>query len=253
MNAGIVYAREIGGREYTFGVSGKLWRDALVMYDRQSESLWSQVDGRAFRGPRKGEILEHIPSVQTTWGKWKKLHPETLVLKKESEFTSTRYEKYFTDPDRIGVFGNPLKDERLGGKVEIVGVRAGGKQMVFPLEALRAAGLVNSRVGETEILLHADPQTAAVHAFSRMTSRGVLNFSKIAKKKRKGWIRDRETGTLWDPRTGQAVKGKMRGTQLDEISATKVFWFAWAAFFPGSEIWTPETESAEEGSPATSS
>ena len=61
----------IDNEEYTFGVSGKLIMNVLVMYDRQTDSLWSQLIGEAVDGPLKGTVLEFLPAWQTTWAEWK--------------------------------------------------------------------------------------------------------------------------------------------------------------------------------------
>lgn len=67
----MVYARRLkNGRVLDLGVSGALYRDALVMYDRETGSYWSQITGQAIRGPLVGEKLRHLPSVVTTWGEW---------------------------------------------------------------------------------------------------------------------------------------------------------------------------------------
>ncbi len=73
------------GVPLSFGVSGKLWREALVMYDRQTRSLWSQRRHRAIAGPLTGRTLEVVPSRITTWGDWKARHPRTTVLVKPAE------------------------------------------------------------------------------------------------------------------------------------------------------------------------
>ena len=62
-----MYAREIDGRTFTFGVSGKLSRNVLIMYDRQTESYWSQLIGEAISGEMIGTRLEFLPSWMTTW------------------------------------------------------------------------------------------------------------------------------------------------------------------------------------------
>ena len=62
-----MYAREFEGRTLTFGVSGALLRDSMVMYDRQTGSYWTQVDGLAIGGALKGRALQAVPSVHTTW------------------------------------------------------------------------------------------------------------------------------------------------------------------------------------------
>ena len=66
----MVYARTVGSRSYTFQVSGKLWRNAFIMQDRETGSSWSHILGTCLDGPAKGQELEKLPSVQTTWAKW---------------------------------------------------------------------------------------------------------------------------------------------------------------------------------------
>ena len=81
MRSGVVYVRPaIDGEPLVFGVSGKLWRQALVLFDRQGGNLWSQVTHQAIAGPRTGDVLETVTSEITTWGSWHRRHPETMVL-----------------------------------------------------------------------------------------------------------------------------------------------------------------------------
>ena len=77
---GVVYARQVKSTLLTFGVSGKLIMNGLVMYDDETDTLWSQVLGEAVRGPLNGTALEVIPSTQTTLVTWRELHPDTLVI-----------------------------------------------------------------------------------------------------------------------------------------------------------------------------
>jgi hypothetical protein len=77
-----VYSREINGEIYTFGVSGKLIRNVLVMFDRETDTLWSQLLGEAVRGELIGTKLEFVPSWMMTWEEWKALHPDTVALDK---------------------------------------------------------------------------------------------------------------------------------------------------------------------------
>ncbi|MDX1746428.1 MAG: DUF3179 domain-containing (seleno)protein, partial [Halobacteriales archaeon] len=77
---GIVADRTIDGDPLTFGVSGHLYQANLVMYDRETESLWSQLHALAIRGELTGTRLTLQPSTTTTWGKWQTAHPETTVV-----------------------------------------------------------------------------------------------------------------------------------------------------------------------------
>jgi hypothetical protein len=128
-----VYARpQIKETPTTLGVSGMLWRDALVMYDRATNSLWSQVDGTAVAGPEKGKRLQELPSELTTWGQWKRRHPDTLVLVKPS-LSASPYDGYFTDPEHIGVRGSINPDSRLPGKELVIGIERNGRFAAVPL------------------------------------------------------------------------------------------------------------------------
>jgi hypothetical protein len=128
-----VYARpQINGTPTTLGVSGKLWRDALIMYDRATDSLWSQVNGTAVAGREKGKRLQELPSELTTWGQWKRRHPDTLVLVKPA-ISGSPYEDYFGDPERIGVRGSTNPDSRLPGKELVIGLEHNGRYAAVPL------------------------------------------------------------------------------------------------------------------------
>lgn len=128
-----MYARpQINGNPTTLGVSGMLWRDALIMYDRATKSLWSQVNGTAVAGAETGKRLQELPSELTTWGEWKRRHPNTLVLVKPA-LSGSLYEDYFTDPQRIGVRGSINPDPRLPGKELVIGLERNGHFAAVPL------------------------------------------------------------------------------------------------------------------------
>lgn len=78
--SGLVFRRDWQGSVTTFGVSGLLYESDLVLYDRRTNSLWTQANGRAFAGPARGQVLVAMSSALTTLGEWRAQHPETLVL-----------------------------------------------------------------------------------------------------------------------------------------------------------------------------
>ena len=81
---GMAFQAVVHGKEVSFGVSGLLYQSDLLMYDHQSESLWSQVSMKAVAGPLTGTKLTPVPLVHTTWGDWKRSHPATQVLSTET-------------------------------------------------------------------------------------------------------------------------------------------------------------------------
>ena len=128
-----MYARpQLNGTPTTLGVSGMLWRDALIMYDRATDSLWIQVNGTAVAGPQRGKRLQELPSELTTWGDWKRRHPDTLVLLKPA-LAGSPYEDYFADRERIGVRGSTNPDARLPGKELVIGLEHNGRFAAVPL------------------------------------------------------------------------------------------------------------------------
>ncbi len=82
----LVFDRVIDGKELTFGISGLLYQSDVLFYDHQSSSLWSQLEMKAVSGPKAGTEMEVLPSVLATWAEWKKKHPNTLVLSKDTGY-----------------------------------------------------------------------------------------------------------------------------------------------------------------------
>jgi len=80
-----VYARRVEGRELTFDFAEGLLKDNLLVVDRETGSIWSQLEGKAISGPMKNMPLQVVPSLQTTWKHWRQRHPSTRVVVVEGE------------------------------------------------------------------------------------------------------------------------------------------------------------------------
>lgn len=232
-----MYAREIAGRTLTFGVSGMLYKDGLVMYDRQTDTLWTQVDGRAVRGPLAGQQLDIVPAVHATWKEWRALYPRSQVLRKRGEFRSP-YEDYNRSSGRLGIMGRRNADDRLPGKERILGIRAGGAAMAFPLKAVRDARLAQADVGGLPVLLVAPSPDLPVVAYERRVRARDLTF-RLEAVGGQPVLRDFETSSIWDVATGTATHGPMTGAQLARATAYPAFWFGWHGYFPNSNVWEP--------------
>ncbi len=83
----LVFDRKVDGQELTFGISGLLYQSDVLFYDHQNQSLWSQLEMKAISGPKAGTDMEVLPSVLATWEQWKKKHPNTLVLSRDTGFS----------------------------------------------------------------------------------------------------------------------------------------------------------------------
>jgi hypothetical protein len=130
----VVYSRKIHGRDFTFGVSGRLYKSNVLLYDHQTESLWSQLMRRAIAGPLVGKELRELPSTRTSWKTWRKRNPHTLVLS-----TDTGYRRnYGMDPygGYYRAFGVmfPVGDVRtdLSPKEMVLGIELGGEGQGLP-------------------------------------------------------------------------------------------------------------------------
>lgn len=235
-----MYSRTIGDRVLTFGVSGKLWKNALVMFDRETGSEWSQVTGEAISGPLKGQRLTLLPSAQTTtWGKWKKLHPDTRVLSvdgKEAVLLDT-YEDYHRSSER-GVRPMPPTDSRLPPKSKVMGVQVGRSFRAYPFSAVDRKGYLEDSLGGRHLLLYRDKNSGFSAVYSRTVDGELLKFKGGVME---GRVRD-AGGSVWDLETGRAVSGKHRGQQLFQVPHIDLYWFAWAAYHPETSVW-PHVES----------
>lgn len=139
---GIVFDRRVAGVVQTFGVSGRLWRSNLLMYNRAgsevNESLWSQVLGEAVLGVNTGEKLAVLPSDIMRWADWKKLYPNTKVLSPKTgiarDYGRDPYGDYYTSESVS--FGATFNDTRLHPKALVHGIEIGGHYKAYHADAL---------------------------------------------------------------------------------------------------------------------
>jgi len=228
----VVYARSVDGRTLTFLVSGKLWRNSLIMEDAQTHSTWSHVLGKALLGPLKGAQLRVIPSVQTTWTSWAAAHPDTRLLKKEKAVTSSPYQSYFDDPKKTGLFRAQWLAGRLPGKKLVYGVHAGPQAAAVTAGALEGKGIARLKLGETPVMVFRAAD-GGVRAFVLPGDPPVLSLehsgNTVAEKK-KG------DGRSWSLNTGRCEAGPCVGTSLKELPVEVAYWFAWSGFYPNTQV-----------------
>jgi len=162
-----VYARNIGDREYTFGVSGLLYRSNVLMYDHQTESLWLQVKREAVTGPMTGTPLRTLPSAVTSWSKWRKKYPATQVMSLETgygrDYTRDPYESYYRS--RKGLFSRFFTPGPGAEEKELVaGLIVGASARAYPLRILRNKGNVDDVLGGEKISLTFHDDTDRISA-----------------------------------------------------------------------------------------
>lgn len=134
----IVYDRQVGKGAATFAVSGQLYQSNLLLYDKKTESLWSQILGEAVAGPMVGQKLQAMPSVITTWATWRKSHPDTLVLDENTGYSRNYRIDPYADHEKSDKAMFPVSelDSRLPAKTRILGVTVDGQDEAFPFSRL---------------------------------------------------------------------------------------------------------------------
>ncbi|MFB6104676.1 MAG: DUF3179 domain-containing protein [Halobacteriaceae archaeon] len=230
----IVYDRGIDDRVLSFGVSGKLADDDLVMYDRETESEWKQSTGTCFAGPLEGTALTVRPAQVLPWQAFRDSFPAGVVLQPpggESESASASddpapidydddpYTAYFAAEGfglaaHRGTAGDRSWERRddLDPKTVVLGVECADRAVGFPLPRVREeGGIVQATVGETAVLVVAT-DTVGIQAYHDpgyefRWQDGTLTAD----------------GATWDPATGRSDDGR----SLSVVPARRLFAFAW--------------------------
>ncbi len=156
--SGIAYERKINGEEVEFGTSGKLYNSNLVMYDRKTDTYWSQIDGKAIVGELTGEELKEISIDTVVWRDWKSAHSDSEVLSQDTGFNRD----YGTDPygsyyeDSFLFFSVENEDDRVHPKTVIFGIEVDGKFKAYKEEDLIESGIIEDEIAEVRIKIERD-------------------------------------------------------------------------------------------------
>ncbi|MFQ6136958.1 MAG: DUF3179 domain-containing protein [Candidatus Hydrothermarchaeales archaeon] len=230
----IAYERTIDGRETEFGVLGTLLNSCLVMYDRNTDTSWTQIGGVAFDGELAGEKLRPIEMEHVTWGHWKNRHPNTLILSKDTgffksyEFDIVKISGYTTNEEIH--FPIAKNDTRLHPKARVFGIEMDGKFRAYPEAEIAKVGILNDRFAGRDILVVQDPESKLIRVFERRLNGWVLNFEL-----KDGRLLDKETESQWNFE-GESTSGTNSGKRLNKVDALEIYWFAWAAYHPETEL-----------------
>lgn len=223
----------------TFGVSGLLYNSNLIPYDRQTDSNWSQMKELCVSGDLKGQKALSLHVIETTWGTWKELYPNSLVLSDDTGF-SNNYSIYpygdYKWSDNL-IFSVSNEDSRLHKKKRVHGIIVAGETKVYPLEDFADSNQVlNETFNGSDLVIAGNALKNFAAAFSRKLQDGTsLTFSAIDGELPVIMV-DNE-GTKWDI-FGNAVSGPRVGDKLTSARSFNAYWFAWAAFNPGAEIYS---------------
>ncbi len=234
-----MYAAENQEQHLTFGVSGKLIMNALVMYDHQTDTLWSHFTGDAVKGPLKGEKLQILSALHTTWGQWLALHPDTVALDKFGYGSRDGYASYY-DSEQTGIISETRKDDRVAPKTLVAAVSIGDQHRAYSVGDLREYTVVNDTLADVPLLVvhHAGSATSAI--FEREVDGMLLEFTGLPVEWADAPLVVDQEGTTWHGLSGMALEGPRAGEQLRRMQTHYSFWFAWKDWRPETDVWVPE-------------
>ncbi|MDZ7785161.1 MAG: DUF3179 domain-containing protein [Halioglobus sp.] len=152
----------------SFGVSGLLYNSDVLMYDRQTESLWSQIKMEAVSGPAVGERLKLLPARHTIWADWRERHPDTQVLARPGgyrrDYDRDPYEGY-RDSAKL-YFPVDSRDRRYHPKEKVIGVSLDEGAAVWPFSELARAGdVVEDTIAGREVTVRFDSSARTATVF----------------------------------------------------------------------------------------
>ncbi|MBI4591836.1 DUF3179 domain-containing protein [Candidatus Uhrbacteria bacterium] len=151
----LTFTSAVYDRTDTFGISGKLWNSNTLLYDRTTESLWSQLRGEAIDGTLAGIKLTRYPSQVMTWAAFKEEYPYGQVLSRETgvdrDYTQDPYGEY----SQTAAIWFPLDhaDVRLSPKSFVLGVEREEKTIAFPVDSFEEFDTILTLVEENDVLV----------------------------------------------------------------------------------------------------
>ncbi len=151
--------------------------NALVMYDHQTDSYWSQFLGQSVKGKFAGTKLEFIPGLLTEWTTWLELHPDTKALDTRGEPVFDPYLGYHRS-GAPGVMGETVKDDRLLPKELVIGLEQDGEALALPYSRVDETVLANDTFQDIPVVLAIDPESGAAVVFHRAVEGQTLTFER---------------------------------------------------------------------------
>lgn len=157
----MVFERKFGDQTVTFGVSGLLYQSDVLMYDRQTESLWSQLAMKAVSGRMVKTPLKLIASEHMTWSEWRRLHPQGEVLSKDTGFVRTYDQMPYGGYEQSDstMFPVPSTRKELSRKTWVLGIIIGNQAKAYQLEQLPEKLQVKDKLGSEVVLITYDPKS----------------------------------------------------------------------------------------------
>jgi hypothetical protein len=251
-NSGVVFNRQVGDNVLDFGTSGGLYQANLVLYDRQTETLWTQFDGRAVVGTLVGEQLATVPTSMVSWNDYLLDHPDGSVLSRDTRnpkpYGRNPYNAYDQRTAPVAGFFTGEPDKTLPPLERIVGISTTYEALAVPTDSLAKVGVASTTLGGRPITLWHLPGTASalndadLASGEDVGSTGVF-YAQVAGqpadfKRVERWFVDDVTESTWNI-LGEAIAGPERGARLESLDHVDTFWFSWATFRVDAVLYDP--------------
>ncbi|RMD94421.1 MAG: DUF3179 domain-containing protein [Calditrichaeota bacterium] len=228
----------------TFGISGLLYNNNLIPYDRGTLSNWSQMLLRCVNGVLRGTPMVTVPLIETSWKTWKKMFPNSLVVSTNTGFDRPYnifpYGNYKTDPFLL--FPISIDDTRRPRKERLYGVITDPyefKAKTYPHTLFPSPRAINDEVDGNPVVIAGSKPDEIFVSYSRITEDGTLLTFDVSTESPHIFpfdLVDNE-GNVWNI-LGEAVEGPRQGQHLKPMDAYNAYWFAWGTFFPGVPIYS---------------
>ena len=229
----ILYETVHDGVEHHLGTSGFLYRSNKLMYDRDTQSLWNTIWGRPVIGPLAEEDIElaRRSVVTTTWGEWRRRHPDTQVLSLDTGHVrdyseGAAYREYFATDELM--FNVPELDRRLRNKAEVLALvfeQHPDEPLAIAAKYLSKNRLYHDRVGDLPFVVLTDRSGA-----NRAYATNGLRFA--------SWDEDRtavdQNGVSWNLSEDRLVSAE--GGVLERLPGHRAFWFGWYSAYPQTRL-----------------
>jgi hypothetical protein len=234
---GLNFKGTLDGEPITFGVSGFLYNNNLILYDHQSQSFWPQMLFTAAWGPNSGKQIDVLPVFEMTWGKWKALFPQTTVVSSAYRASGYPYGNYYTDHAHV-LFDQKI-DSRLETKDLVYGVIGQRTARAYPFKVLPDRAVINDVLDGEPIVVVYDGAAKGAAAYRRPLLDSGEPVSFAVHEETSGPIGLEATNTtgVWNF-AGIGISGAAIDTDLVPVAtAYKGFWLSWGTYYGGIEIY----------------
>ncbi|NOR27236.1 MAG: DUF3179 domain-containing protein [Lutibacter sp.] len=226
---------EADGVKSSFGVSGLLYNTNLILYDRKTDSYWPQLKLQCANGELIGDKPTLHNVVETNWGTWKKLYPNTKVLSLETGF-SRNYNNYpygdYKTNQEFFIFTASPSNDALPNKERVYAILDDKESKIYQFDKFNNGNVIKDVFNGKEYLVVGNENL--IYSFELNVSQSTLNFEYDFNNS-EVFFKDDE-GNKWSI-FGKAIEGPRTGEVLKGAKSVMSFWFAIAAFYPNPEIY----------------